>query len=124
MKQIKFSDETAFDCISVFARKAGQRSIIEIKLNSTYADVSAKFIDNAQYGIVETETVTAEDGTESVVTNTYDKSEYCVAGNITDHRNGAITVIMGKKTEVEILQEQVGVSEQELQAAIERGVNA
>ena len=34
----------------------------------------------------------------------YDNSDYCVAGDITDHRNGTITVKMGKPTQVELLE--------------------
>lgn len=35
----------------------------------------------------------------------YDNSDYCVAGSITDNRNGTITVKMGKKTDSEMLSE-------------------
>lgn len=38
---------------------------------------------------------------EAVETEEFDNSEYGVAGDITDHRNGYITVKMGKLTELE-----------------------
>ena len=105
MKQIKFADGAVFECISAFAKQKGDRSVIDIKVKSSYEDVNEKFVDNAQYSIIETETVTAEDNSENTVTNTYDKSMYCVAGAITDNRDGTLNVVMGKKTELEKTQE-------------------
>lgn len=32
---------------------------------------------------------------------TYDNSDYCVAGDITDHRDGTVTVKMGRLTALE-----------------------
>ena len=36
-------------------------------------------------------------------------SDYCVAGDVVDTRDGNVTVYMGRKTEVEKLREQVEV---------------
>lgn len=36
-----------------------------------------------------------------------DLSEYCIAGEVVDHRDGTCTVLMGKMTELELLQAQL-----------------
>ena len=38
---------------------------------------------------------------EGVVSEEFDNSEYCVAGDVTDHRDGTVTVKMGRLTELE-----------------------
>ena len=53
--------------------------------------------------------IIAEDGTQTTETQTRDMSDYCVAGDIVDTRDGNVTVYMGRKTEVEKLREQVEV---------------
>lgn len=40
---------------------------------------------------------------EETTQNEYDNSEYCVSGDIIDHRDGTITVKMGKYTEIETI---------------------
>ena len=42
----------------------------------------------------------------------WDNSDYCVAGPITDNRDGTITAKMGKKTELELAREQAADAEQ------------
>lgn len=80
-------------------------------------------------------------GTEIPETE-WDNSEYSIAGDIVDHRNGTVTVKMGKPTEIEILRKQLenaasseeiealrkqlenAVTEEELNAAYLEGVNS
>ena len=104
MKQIKFNDGTLFDCIAVYGRKVGERICIDMLLNATYADVITKFVNDAQYGVLEEEIIpaTGEQTEDTVTTTLYDKSDYCVAGAITDNRNGTVNVFMGKKTDLEL----------------------
>ena len=59
---------------------------------SSYAELAELFVDNAAFSL--------RHGGED-----YDQSEYCLAGPITDHRDGTFSVIMGKKTELEELRE-------------------
>lgn len=80
-----------------------------IKLQMTYADASALFVDGVKWSIVQgneevVETIN-EDGeikrTPHTVFEEYDNSDYSLAGDITDHRDGFVTVKMGKLTELE-----------------------
>ena len=59
-----------------------------IHLQMTHEEAVSLFIDGAQWFIMD------ED-------NEYDNSEYCVAGDITDHRDGFLSVKMGKATDLE-----------------------
>ena len=44
---------------------------------------------------------------ETIEVLSIDLSEYCIAGEVVDHRDGTCTVLMGKMTEIEILQTQI-----------------
>jgi hypothetical protein len=105
--RIVFADGTLFPCLSspiapVKKSQSGDREWRHIVLNSTYNDVQTKFINNAQYSLQWDSA--KEDGTIEVLSEVL--SEYCIAGPITDTRNGSITVDMGKKTQREIDQEE------------------
>ena len=65
-----------------------------ITLEMSYADAMALFVDDLEWAIV------YEDGD---VIEVYDNAEYCVAGAVTDNRNGTVTVKMGKPTASELL---------------------
>lgn len=83
-----------------------------ILLEMNYADALSIFVDDVQWSIIrEVETVVdeinEETGESTPITTTeleeYDNSEYSIAGDIIDHRNGYITVKMGKPTAEELL---------------------
>ena len=94
------------------------RSSKAITLDMDYATASALFVDGIAWSIVQTQDVpvyeTNENG-EPVLDELgnpevkeyetqeteFDNSDYCLAGDITDHRDGRITVKMGALTEVE-----------------------
>ena len=59
-----------------------------IKLEMDYATAVETFADGAEWSIVDGETE-------------YDNSEYSLSGDITDHRDGTISVKMGKLTDLE-----------------------
>lgn len=67
-----------------------------ITIAMTYAEAMDIFVDDVEWYIVHE---LDEDIVES-----YDNSEYSIAGSITDHRNGEITVKMGKPTAEELLE--------------------
>ena len=89
-----------------------------ITLEMDYATASALFVDGVAWSIVQEQEVPTYEmddngqavldvdgdpkqiGTEMQETE-FDNSEYCLAGDITDHRDGRITVKMGALTEVE-----------------------
>lgn len=66
-----------------------------ITLTMTYEEAKALFTEDAAWSILHT------DGEE---TTQYDNSEYSKAGPITDHRDGTVTVKMGKPTAEELLE--------------------
>ena len=63
--------------------------------------------------------------TEQVETR-YDNSAFCILGDIVQHRDGSMTVNMGKPTAEELLNRKVAdaVSIEELDAAYAEGVNS
>lgn len=77
-----------------------------IKLEMDYNTAIGLFVDGLTWSIVQKEEVPVFDengeqtGTEIQETE-FDNSEYSLAGDITDHRDGTITVKMGKLTDLE-----------------------
>ena len=82
-----------------------------IQLEMAYAEALGLFVDDVAWNIVQDvevmHEVEDEEGnvtTETVIEQeTYDNSEYSIAGSITDHRDRTITVKMGKPTAAELL---------------------
>ena len=77
-----------------------------ITLEMDYETAAATFTDDVKWSIVQQDEVPtyAENGEQigtEMQTTEYDNSDYCLAGDITDHRDGRITVKMGALTEVE-----------------------
>lgn len=105
--------ERAFDCpvqpaapISNLTRGREWKSIAVV---GTADEVKAAFVDGITYRQQWESAIIAEDGTQTTETQTRDLSDYCVAGDVVDTRDGNVTVYMGRKTEVEKLREQVEV---------------
>ena len=68
----------------------------------TYTEAIETFVDDIAWSII----YQADSYTNEVVTPDpveYDNSDYCVAGPITDNRNGTVSIKMGKRTDAEIL---------------------
>lgn len=84
------------------------REWIKITVVGTAADVKAAFVDDISYTQEWDSVVIAEGGTETTTVESSDLSDYSVAGEIVDTRDGNITVFMGKPTEAEILRELLG----------------
>ena len=78
-----------------------------ITLEMTHEEAVGLFVDGASWSeVIPEKTYTKADGeTVTVPEREYDCSDYCVAGSITDHRDGTVTVKMGKKTDAEMLNE-------------------
>lgn len=118
------------------------RASKSIHLEMTHEDAVSIWIDGASWSIIsenfrvdyqydeEGNVIFDEEGNpvmvEEVVTEEYDNSDYHVAGDITNHRDGTVTVKMGKLTELEELQAQIAnsITEAELDAAYMEGVNS
>ena len=77
-----------------------------ITLEMDFATAAETFVDGLNWSIVQREEVPVFDndgkqtGTEIKDTE-FDNSEYNLAGDITDHRDGTITAKMGKLTDLE-----------------------
>lgn len=79
-----------------------------IYLTMSYDAVVALLPDNTPWSIVQRETQDVLDeqgqptGETKEVVNEYDNSAYSLAGDITDHRDGTVSIKMGKPTETEL----------------------
>ena len=80
----------------------------------TYAEALALFVDDTDWSIVERNTVPVYDeqtgeptGETKEVSNEYVNSDFSVAGDLTDHRDGRITIKMGKPTDLELAYEEL-----------------
>jgi hypothetical protein len=77
-----------------------------ITLEMDYATAAETFVDGLKWSIVQRDEVPTFDengvqtGTETQET-VYDNSEYNLVGDITVHRDGNVTVKMGKLTDLE-----------------------
>lgn len=90
-----------------------------ITVEMNYEDAVKIFVDDVQWSIVqeheelvekhneEGNIVVDENGdtvfVSTTVVDSYDNSEYSIAGDITNHRDGRVTVKMGKPTAEELL---------------------
>lgn len=89
-------------------RTWGDRDTKTITLTMTHDEVAALLPDNTPWSIVQRDMVDVLDeqgqptGETKEVVNEYDNSEYSLAGDITDHRNGTVSIKMGKPTESEL----------------------
>lgn len=78
-----------------------------IRLAMSYEEALALLPDNTPWSIVQRDMVDVLDeqgnptGETKEVVNEYDNSEYSLAGDITDHRDGTVSIKMGKPTETE-----------------------
>ena len=88
-------------------RSWGEREVKNIRLTMTATDAAALLPDNTPWSIVQRDTVPKYDSdgqptgqTEEVV-NEWDNSAYSLSGDITDHRDGTVSIKMGKPTETE-----------------------
>ena len=87
------------------------RSSKAIKIEMAYDEAKSLFIDDVNWSIVEEREEIVEEVKEdgenvsvpTIVSNEYDNSEYSIAGDIIDHRDGYVTIKMGKPTAEELL---------------------
>lgn len=95
------------------------RSSKAIKVEMTYQEALITFVDDIEWFILQEnevmleqfdengEVVVNENGepilVSSIEIDSYDNSEYSIAGDIIDHRDGTVTVKMGMPTSEELL---------------------
>lgn len=68
------------------------------RLEMTYADAMRIFTDGIAWSIV---TETIDDETGETFIDEFDNSDINVAGDVTDHRDGTVSITMGKMTDLE-----------------------
>ena len=87
-------------------REWDDRESKAITLEMDYATANALFVDGLAWSIVDRHEVPTYDenntqtGTEIQETE-WDNSEFCLAGDIIDHRDGTMTIKMGKLSPLE-----------------------
>ncbi len=92
-------------------REWDNRKSKAITLEITYAEAVQLFVDGLSWSIVQRNTVPVYDesgnptGEMTEQVQEWDNSDFCVAGSITDNRDGTCTCKMGKKTQLETEQE-------------------
>lgn len=87
-------------------REWDNRESKAITLEMDYTDAMALFVDGLAWSIIEKNEVPAygENGEQTdikIQETEWDNSEFSLAGNLTDHRDGTITAKMGKLTDLE-----------------------
>ena len=88
-----------------------------IYLTMTHDEAATLLPSGTPWSIVQRDTQDVLDeqgqptGETKEVINEYDNSEYSIAGEITDYRDGTVSIKMGKPTETETLREQLEVAE-------------
>lgn len=110
--------------------KWDRRDTKAITLEMTHETAVSLFVNGLAWGIKQVNTYPVFDnkgqptGETKTETQTFDNSDYSVAGSITDNRDGTVTVMMGKHTELEIAQDARDEAESalaELEAAYDNG---
>lgn len=98
-------------------RDWGNRESKAITLEMTYENAAQLFVDGLSWSIVQRDTVPVYDesgnptGETTEQVQEWGNSDFCVAGSITDNRDGTCTCKMGKKTEAELMQERLNDAE-------------
>ena len=85
--------------------KWGNRDSKSITLAMDYATAVATFVDDVPWSILYQPSDYYDPETKQMVTppvEEYDNSDYCILGDITVHRDGTVTVKMGKPTGEEL----------------------
>ena len=87
--------------------KWDRRDTKAITLTMTHETAVNLFVDGLAWSIKQVNTYPVFDeqgqptGETKTETQTFDNSDYSVAGSITDNRDGTITAMMGRRTELE-----------------------
>ena len=127
-------DGTEYPAISVDGDRPNyqwdRRETAAIRLAMTPAQAAALFVNGVEWNIIRRFVFPVYDdqGNETGETRTETKltdcSDYSVAGTITDNRDGTVTVLMGKHTDLELAQAAQAEAENalaELEAAYDNG---
>ena len=93
--RLKINDKTFLLLASTAQQEmlAGHtREVVTLTLEATYQEVVNNFVEGATFTIIED--VVSDDGSTTTVEHVH--NEYPTPGSVTDHRDGTVTVKMGK----------------------------
>ena len=95
--------ETPCEAAEHYRDSAWGRPTCTVTIKASAAEIAALLPSNAPWSLIEREDVLDESGapTGQTVDHERDMSEYSLSGDITDHRDGTVSIKMGKPTETE-----------------------
>lgn len=95
--------ETPCEAAEHYRDSAWGRPTCTVTIKASAAEIAALLPNNAPWSLIEREDVLDESGapTGQTVDHERDMSEYSLSGDITDHRDGTVSIKMGKPTEAE-----------------------
>lgn len=95
--------ETPCEAAEHYRDSAWGRPTCTVTIKGSAAEIAALLPSNAPWSLIEREDVLDELGapTGQTVDHERDMSEYSLSGDITDHRDGTVSIKMGKPTETE-----------------------
>lgn len=95
--------ETPCEAAEHYRDSAWGRPTCTVTIKASAAEIAALLPSNAPWSLIEREDVLDELGapTGQTVDHERDMSEYSLSGDITDHRDGTVSIKMGKPTETE-----------------------
>lgn len=105
MSTILKANNTEMPCEAAehYRDSAWGRPTCTVTIKASAAEIAALLPDGAAWSLIEREDVLDESGmpTGQTVDHERDMSEYSLSGDITDHRDGTVSIKMGKPTETE-----------------------
>nr|DAE52862.1 MAG TPA: ChiA1-BD-binding domain protein [Caudoviricetes sp.] len=95
--------ETPCEAAEHYRDSAWGRPTCTVTIKGSAAEIAALLPNNAPWSLIEREDALDESGapTGQTVDHERDMSEYSLSGDITDHRDGTVSIKMGKPTETE-----------------------
>lgn len=95
--------ETPCEAAEHYRDSAWGRPTSTVTIKASAAEIAALLPNNAPWSLIEREDALDESGmpTGQTVDHERDMSEYSLSGDITDHRDGTVSIKMGKPTEEE-----------------------
>lgn len=95
--------ETPCEAAEHYRDSAWGRPTCTVTIKGSAAEIAALLPNNAPWSLIEREDALDESGmlTGQTVDHERDMSDYSLSGDITDHRDGTVSIKMGKPTEEE-----------------------
>ena len=113
MIYVKIGETTMEATVNGYRRdpKWNYRDVEEVTITATADEAKALFADGVDWDLVQTFEPYLDEATNEIIQPepiTKNHGEFCVSGAIIDHRDGTVTIRMGKITAEEALAELKG----------------